>query len=114
MPYYLVYSCFILLTGDSFSESVRPDWHSGDYPGRNLAMWKVISEDLKTSFPRGGAPVVVKPFLQDDRLILSLPKGESNGPVRLIRANGKSGVILQTSGGQFYFDGNSLVSASER
>ena len=77
-------------------------------------MWLVISEDLKTSFPRGGAPVVVKPFLQDDRLILSLPEGESNVPVRLIRANGKPGAILQTRGGQFYFDGNSLLPASEK
>src|SRR6478672_3038353 len=114
MPYSLVCSCCILLSGSSFPENLRLDWHTGDYPGRNLAMWLVISEDLKTSFPRGGAPVVVKPFLQDDRLILSLPKGESNVPVRLVRTKGKMGAILQTRGGQFYFDGKSLVPAPEK
>src|SRR6476646_11827477 len=114
MPYSLVCSCCILLSGSSFTENLRLDWHTGDYPGRNLAMWLAISEDLKTSFPRGGAPVVVKPFLQDDRLILSLPEGNSNAPVRLIRANGKPGVFLQTRGGQFYFDDHSLLSASEK
>ena len=114
MPYFLVCSYCIFLAGNSFSENLRPDWHTGDYPGRNSAMWLSISEDLKTSFPRGGAPVEVKPFLQDDRLILSLPKGESNVPVRLGRANGKPGAILQTRGGQFYFDGKSLRPSSEK
>ena len=114
MPYFLVCGYYIFLAANSFSETVRPDWHTGDYPGRNSAMWLAISEDLKTSFPRGGAPVVVKPFLQDDRLIISLPKGESNAPVRLTRANGKRGAIVQTRGGQFYFDGKSLLPASEK
>ena len=67
--------CCCLVTAKSVAQDFRPDWHSGDYPGRNLAMWKVISDDLKTSFPRGGAPVEVKPFLQDDRLILRCRKG---------------------------------------
>src|SRR5689334_3081029 len=114
MPYSLFYSCCILLAANSLPENLRSDWHTGDYPGRNLAMWAAISEDLKTSFPRGGAPVVVKPFLQDDRLILSLPEGNSNASVRLIRANGKRGVFLQTRGGQFYFDDSSLLPASEK
>ncbi len=70
--------CCFVLAGNSSAQSFRPDWHSGDYSGRNPAMWSVISDDLKTSFPRGGAPVEVKPFLQDDRMILALPKAESN------------------------------------
>src|SRR5262245_25364373 len=94
MPYSLFCSCCILLAGHSFSESVRPDWHTGDFPGRNLAMWLAISHELSTSFPRGGTPVVVKPFLQDDRLILLLPEGETNVPTRLIRVEGKPGVIV--------------------
>ena len=114
MPYFLCCVCCIVMTGTSIAQSFRPDWHSGDYPGRNPAMWKVISEDLKTSFPRGGAPVEVKPFLQDDRLILTLPNSESNAPVGLTRADGKPGAILQTRGGQFYFNGKSLVPVSEK
>src|SRR3954464_15575739 len=114
MPYSLICSCCILLSGSSFTENLRLDWHTGDYPGRNLAMWLSISEDLKTSFPRGGTPVTVKPFLQDDRLILSLPGEESNAPVRLVRANGKPGAIVQTRSGQFYFDDNSLRPSSEK
>ncbi|HEY3394053.1 MAG TPA: two-component regulator propeller domain-containing protein [Lacipirellulaceae bacterium] len=106
----MMFSAFcVLLTAESFAQDVRPDWHSGDYAGRDLAMWKVISEDLKTSFPRGGAPVEVKPFLQDDRLIFPLPESESNAPRSLTRAGERPGVILHTSGGQFYFDGKSLL-----
>lgn len=112
MPYSLFYTCCILLAANSLPENIRPDWHTGDYPGRNLAMWLAISEDLKTSFPRGGAPVVVESFLQDDRLIVSLPEGGSNAPLGLTRANGKPGVVLQTRGGQFYFDDHSLLPAS--
>jgi Two component regulator propeller len=103
----------VLLASDSFAQDVRPDWHSGDYAGRDLAMWRVISEDLKTSFPRGGAPVEVKPFLQDDRLIFPLPEGGSNAPRSLTSAGGRPGVILHTSGGQFYFDGKSLLPEAE-
>ena len=114
MPYFLVCSCCIFLAGNSFSENLRPDWHTGDYPGRNLAMWLAISEDLKTSFPRGGAPVEVKPFLQDDRLILSLPEGESNVPVRLGPRKRKAGCDPADSRWSFYFDGKSLHPASEK
>ena len=114
MPYFFFCSCCYLLAGNSLSENFPPDWHTGNFPGRNSAMWLVISHDLKTSFPRGGAPVVVKPFLQDDRLILTLPKGDENVPVRLTCANGKPGAIVQTRGGQFYFDGSSLVPTSEK
>jgi hypothetical protein len=114
MPYSLFYSCCILLAANSLPENLRLDWHTGDYPGRNLAMWLAVSEDLKTSFPRGGAPVVVKPFLQDDRLILPLPEGDSNAPLRLIRATGKPGALVLTRGGQFYFDDHSLLPASEK
>ena len=81
MPHFFVCSYCVFLAGSFFSENIRPDWHTGYYPGRDLAMWRSISEDLKTSFPRGGAPVEVKPFLQDDRLIILLPKGETNAPV---------------------------------
>ena len=88
MRYVFLCSCCYLLAGTSFSEDLRPDWHTGDYPGRNPAMWKVISDDLKTSFPRGGAPVEVKPFLQDDRLILTLPEGSANA-ARGIDARGR-------------------------
>jgi Two component regulator propeller len=114
MPYSLFCSCCIFLAGNFLSENPRPNWHTGDYPGRNQAMWAVISEDLKTSFPRGGAPVTVKPFLQDDKVILALPKGEANVPVRLFRASGNTGVILQTRGGQFLFNGKSLLPSSEK
>ncbi len=90
------------------AEDVRPDWHTGEYPGRNETMWKVISEDLKTSFPRGGAPVKVEQFLQDDRLILALPDSASQAPMRLAVASSQPGVILQTRDGQFHCDGKSL------
>ncbi len=112
MPYFLLGVFCFVLTCDSFAQSFRPDWHSGDYSGRNLAMWQAISEDLKTSFPRGGAPVVVKPFLQDDRLILTLSEAESDMPVGLSRASGQTGAILRTRSGQFYFNGKSLAPVS--
>jgi hypothetical protein len=99
----------ILLAARSFAQAFRPDWHSGDYPGRNAAMWKVISDDLQTSFPRGGAPVEVKPFLQDDRLILALPQGQSNAPLKLTGGNGPAGPILHTRDGQFLFNGSALI-----
>jgi hypothetical protein len=106
----MMFSTFcIVLTAQSSAEEFRPDWHSGDYPGRNAAMWKVISEDLRTSFPRGGAPVEVKPFLQDDRLILALPEGESNAPLKLTDGNGQRGPVLYTRAGQFVFNGSVLV-----
>jgi hypothetical protein len=103
----------VLFAADSFAQDVRPDLHSGDYAGRDRAMWRVISEDLRTSFPRGGAPVEVKPFLQDDRLIFPLPEGESNAPLSLTSAGERPGVILHTIGGQFYFDGKLLVPESK-
>jgi hypothetical protein len=108
MSYFFLSLAGFLLATTSFAQSFRPDWHAGEYPDRNEAMWKVISEDLKTSFPRGGAPVEVKPFLQDDRFILSLPKGDANVPIALMPAEGKPGAILLTRGGTFYFDGKSL------
>jgi hypothetical protein len=114
MRYVFFCSCCYLLAGTSFSEDLLPDWHTGDFPGRNSAMWSVISDDLKTSFPRGGAPVVGKPFLQDDQLILLLPAGNENVPMSLTRAGGKPGAIVQTRGGQFYANGNSLVQTSEK
>jgi hypothetical protein len=77
-------------------------------------MWSVISDDLKTSFPRGGAPVTVKPFLQDDRRILALAEAESSQLIGLTRTNENPGVILRTQRGQFYFDGDSLVPSSEK
>jgi hypothetical protein len=104
----------LLVAGNSVAQEYRPDWHSGDYPGRDLAMWRVIADDLKTSFPRGGAPVVVsRPFLQDDRRILKLPAAESSPPLRLMRADRPAGAILHTGSGQFYFDGKSLAPTSE-
>jgi hypothetical protein len=114
MPYFQICLFFFVLSSTSFAETFRPDWHTGDYTGRNPAMWKVISEDLKTSFPRGGAPVEVKPFLQDDRLILTLPKEASKGPMALARADGKGGVILQSRNGQFHFDGKSLEPTTQK
>jgi hypothetical protein len=42
-----------------------------------------------------GAPVKVAPFLQDDRLILTLPAGESNAPVRLTRTDDQPGVDIE-------------------
>jgi hypothetical protein len=114
MRYFLVNVFCFVFAGASMAQSFRPDWHSGDFPGRNEAMWKVISDDLKTSFPRGGAPVEVKPFLQDDRLIIALPKDESRAPTALTRAEGKPGAILRTSGSvSFHFDGKSLSPTSE-
>jgi hypothetical protein len=79
-------ACCLLLAAETCAQYGRPDWHSGDYPGRDAAMWRVISEDLKTSFPRGGAPVEVRPFLQDDRRIHAIPEDKANlqltlGPV---------------------------------
>jgi hypothetical protein len=110
----LLLSAFcILLAAQSFAQPVRPDWHSGEFAGRNLAMWRVISEDLKTSFPRGGAPIEVRPFLQDDRLIFPLPDGNANAPLGLAKAGERSGAILQTDGGSFYFDGKSLLPESK-
>jgi hypothetical protein len=100
--------CFVFAV-QSFAEEFRPDWHTGNYSGRSVAMWKVISDDLKTSFPRGGAPVEVKPFLQDDRLILALPAGDSNAPLKLTDGAGQRGPILHTRGGQFWFNGSALV-----
>lgn len=100
---------FLMLVNLCIAQPFRPDWHTGNYPGRNLVMWLLISEDLKTSFPRGGAPVKVKPFLQDDRQILALPDAQSNPPLRLTRTDGKPGVILHTRHKQFYFDGKSLT-----
>src|SRR5688572_10072005 len=114
MRNFIFSACSFVLAGIPIAQSFRPDWHSGDYPGRNATVWKVISEDLKTSFPRGGAPVEVKPFLQDDRAILNLSKEESNAPLALWRANKKPGAILQTRAGQFYFDGKSLSPISEK
>src|SRR4029078_3157788 len=87
MPYSLFCSCCILLAGNFFSQTVPPDWHTGEFPGRALAMWLVISDELKTWCPRGGALLVFKPFLQDDRFILSRPKGVSNTPLRLSRSS---------------------------
>src|SRR5687767_10317949 len=107
-------TCCVALARTSSSQSFRPDWHSGDYPGRDLAMWSVIADDLKTSFPRGGAPVTVKSFLQDDRRILALPDADSNQPIGLSRAKERSGVILRTRGGQQYFNGDSLVASADK
>jgi hypothetical protein len=112
MSYFVFFSCYFVLTGASFPEGIPEDWHTGDYPGRDAAMWQAISEDLKTSFPRGGAPVTVKPFLQDDRLILRLPEGKENVPLKLNRPKEQPGAIVQMRGGAFYFDGKSLIPTS--
>jgi hypothetical protein len=114
MPNFLFWLNCFLLFGNPSSGNFRADWHTGDYPGRNPAMWLVISEDLQTSFPRGGAPVEVKPFLQDDRLIVSLPEGKANVPVRLFRAKGEPGAFIQMREGQLYFNDKSLLQASEK
>jgi hypothetical protein len=105
--------CCFVPAGFTLAQAFRPDWHSGDYPGRDLAMWSVIADDLKTSFPRGGVPVTAKPFLQDDRRILALPETESNPPIGLTPADERPGVILHTRAGQQFFDGESLVPSSD-
>src|SRR5262245_5113614 len=48
MRYFFTSIFCLLIAGVSIAEGFRPDWHTGDYPGRNRAMWSVISEDLKT------------------------------------------------------------------
>jgi hypothetical protein len=111
----LVFSvCCFLLMDSAGAQPPRPDWHTGDYPGRDLAMWHVISDDLKTSFPRGGAPVEVKPFLQDERHIHALSGTQFDGPAKLSLATPKPGVILQTRTGQFHFNGDSLIPTAEK
>ena len=106
--------CCFVLAGSSSAQSFRPDWHSGDYSGRNPAMWSVISDDLKTSFPRGGARSRSSRSCRMIGRFSRCPEAESNSPIGLTRANEQAGVILQTRGGQFYFNGNSLVPASEK
>jgi Two component regulator propeller len=104
----------LMLATAVHAQSFRPDLYSGDFPGRNKAMWNIISDDLKTSFPRGGAPVRVEPFLQDDRTIISVPKADLSDKRSLQRPDGKPVVILLTSTGPLEFDGKSLKPASSK
>jgi hypothetical protein len=96
------------------AQSTRPDWHSGDYPGRDLAVWRIISDDLATSFPRGGAPVEVKPFLQDDRHIHALSSEELAKQPRLVPTSPRAGIVLKTRGNQYWFKGITLVPIAEK
>ena len=86
MRYFLCgVSCFVL-AGTSMAQSFRPDWHTGDYEGRNPAMWKVISEDLKTSFPRGGGLRILVPADLGQRLDKTATRGD-RGVLRGERAS---------------------------
>lgn len=102
----------ILCAARATAQEERPDWHSGDYPGRAAAMWSVVAEDLKTSFPRGGAPVRVKPFRQEDRLIVPLAPAGAKRPLGLAPAPNNSGVFVLSEAGAFRFDGAALVQGS--
>ncbi len=113
MRYCFACILFVLFAANSVAQFVRPDWHAGEYPGRNELMWAAITLDLQSSFPRGGAPVVVKPFLQDDRSILPLKEAKFSDPMGLTRVSGKQGVILRTRDAQYYFDGETVAQASE-
>lgn len=108
MPLFFFNCCFLWI-GLAFAEPSFLDWNTGNFPGRDRLMWEVVSEDVSTSFPRGGAPVKVKPFLQDDRLILPLPHEGKQRPLRLTKPTDKPDVIVETEGGQLYFDGHSLT-----
>lgn len=100
-----------LAAAGAAAQDLRPDWHSGDYPGRSQALWAVIADDLKTSFPRGGAPVKVGPFRQDDRRVVALAPAGVERPLGLSPAPG-GGVHVHTAGGALVFDGSRFAPAA--
>lgn len=84
----------------SSAQFKRGDWHTAEYPGRDESMWMVIAEDLRTSFPRGGAPVTVKPFIQPVPHILDLKTLGLRRAVSLGAATA-NGIVVLTSDGSF-------------
>ncbi len=76
----------------------RGDWHTAEYPGRDMIMWQSVLQDLKTSFPRGGSPVTVGPFWQDDRTIYSLKELGLSEPIKLLMPGNESVVVLTKTG----------------
>jgi len=84
---------------------MRRDWPTADFPGRDEAMWKLVSDDVASSFPGGGTPMVVTPFRQDDREIFKLTDFGISAASELREAEVES-VTIVSEGGSYRIHGS--------
>lgn len=103
----------VLAPGASLAQTPG-DFHYADYPQRDQFSWRAVASELATSFPRGGSPVVVEPFLQDERTIFSL---DDLGLADAVSLRGGDGgvVVVETSDRMVIVGpGGEIVSAQDK
>ncbi len=111
MKAFILIILFAAIPQMTFAQQRPAGWHVADYPARNKMNWRMLSREYQSSFPRGGSPVQVEPFAQDDRTIYLLKDLKLSKPLGILRADAGS-VIIDTADGAFQFKDGEAVSLS--